>query len=84
MNETSVFGDLEFMTGVIARDKFNAFEVMLWRISRGNLFVRAEEFDTNEPFEVPIDEEQARNKFVFVILFHGENLKERVEKICEG
>lgn len=39
------------MAGVIERERVPAFERMLWRISRGNVFLRQAELD--EPLEDP-------------------------------
>lgn len=44
-------GRLGFVAGVIQRDKVPGFERMLWRISRGNVFLRQAELD--EPLEDP-------------------------------
>lgn len=42
-------GQLGFMAGVINREKIISFETMMWRVSRGNVFVR--KTDIEEPFE---------------------------------
>ncbi len=34
-----------FITGVILRDKFNSFEKVLWRVLRGNLFMKHAEIE---------------------------------------
>lgn len=44
-------GRLGFVAGVIQRERVPAFERMLWRISRGNVFLRQAELD--EPLEDP-------------------------------
>lgn len=44
-------GRLGFVAGVIQRERVPAFERMLWRISRGNVFLRQAELDT--PLEDP-------------------------------
>jgi V-type H+-transporting ATPase subunit a len=36
---------LGFLAGVIDRDKVPPFELMLWRICRGNVFLRTAEID---------------------------------------
>lgn len=38
-------GRLEFVAGVIERERMPGFERMLWRISRGNVFLRQAELD---------------------------------------
>lgn len=42
-------GPLDFVIGLIARDKFMAFERMLYRVSRGNIFIRRHEVE--QPFK---------------------------------
>ncbi|KAF3426302.1 hypothetical protein E2986_13346 [Frieseomelitta varia] len=44
-------GRLEFVAGVINRERVPSFERMLWRISRGNVFLRQAELD--KPLEDP-------------------------------
>lgn len=72
---------LDFVVGVMSRERFLGFERMLWRISRGNIFVRQHEID--ETFKDPRTK-QDMHKLVFVLFFQGEQLRRRVRKICEG
>ncbi|KAL6727024.1 hypothetical protein Aduo_008939 [Ancylostoma duodenale] len=72
---------LRFVAGVIRRERLPAFERLLWRACRGNVFLRTSEIDdvlndtvTGEPV----------NKTVFIIFFQGDQLKTKVKKICEG
>ncbi|KJH46968.1 V-type ATPase subunit family protein [Dictyocaulus viviparus] len=72
---------LSFVAGVIRRERLPAFERLLWRACRGNVFLRTSEIDdvlndtvTGEPV----------NKTVFIIFFQGDQLKTKVKKICEG
>ncbi|GMS88009.1 hypothetical protein PENTCL1PPCAC_10184, partial [Pristionchus entomophagus] len=72
---------LRFVAGVIQRERIPAFERLLWRACRGNVFLRHSEIDdvlndtaTGEPI----------NKSVFIIFFQGDQLKTKVKKICEG
>ncbi|KAI6217890.1 hypothetical protein M3Y95_01191100 [Aphelenchoides besseyi] len=72
---------LKFVAGVIQRERLPAFERLLWRACRGNVFLRQSEItesliDTASGISV--------NKSVFIIFFQGEQLKSRVRKICEG
>jgi hypothetical protein len=48
--------DLSFIAGVIPRDKVPTFELMLWRICRGNVFLRTAEIEgsTEDPTTVCI------------------------------
>lgn len=47
----SIRGRLGFVAGVIKRERVPAFERMLWRISRGNVFLRQSEIE--KPLEDP-------------------------------
>ncbi|CAH1276403.1 unnamed protein product [Diabrotica balteata] len=72
---------LGFVAGVILRERIPAFERMLWRACRGNVFLRQAEIET--PLEDPASGDQVY-KSVFIIFFQGDQLKTRVKKICEG
>ncbi|XP_034944898.1 V-type proton ATPase 116 kDa subunit a isoform X2 [Chelonus insularis] len=74
-------GRLEFVAGVVNRERVPAFERMLWRISRGNVFLRQAEL------EKPLEDPNTGNgiyKTVFVAFFQGEQLKSRIKKVCAG
>ena len=73
---------LGFVAGVILRERLPAFERMLWRACRGNVFLRQAEIE--DPLEDPQAGSDEVYKSVFVIFFQGEQLKSRVKKICEG
>ncbi|KAK0090199.1 hypothetical protein PV325_002269 [Microctonus aethiopoides] len=72
---------LGFVAGVILRERIPAFERMLWRACRGNVFLRQAEIES--PLEDPSTSDQVY-KSVFIIFFQGDQLKTRVKKICEG
>ncbi|KAK0168351.1 hypothetical protein PV327_002163 [Microctonus hyperodae] len=72
---------LGFVAGVILRERIPAFERMLWRACRGNVFLRQAEIES--PLEDPSTSDQVF-KSVFIIFFQGDQLKTRVKKICEG
>lgn len=42
-------GHLEFIAGVINRDRLHNFERMLWRVCRGNIYFTS--FDIEDPLE---------------------------------
>uniref|UniRef100_A0A669ESY8 V-type proton ATPase subunit a n=1 Tax=Oreochromis niloticus TaxID=8128 RepID=A0A669ESY8_ORENI len=60
-----------FVAGVIGRERIPNFERMLWRVCRGNVLVMFPQGDQV-------------HKSVFIIFFQGDQLKNRVKKICEG
>lgn len=69
-------GNLNFVAGVVNRSRAPGFERMLWRVSRGNVFIRRA--DIEEPFADP--------KTVYILLFDKDRQIEDVEfsrvKIC--
>ncbi|XP_014220358.1 V-type proton ATPase 116 kDa subunit a-like isoform X1 [Trichogramma pretiosum] len=74
-------GRLEFVAGMINRERMPAFERMLWRISRGNVFLR------QTSLEKPLEDPSTGNeiyKTAFVAFFQGEQLKSRITKVCNG
>ncbi|XP_049635020.1 V-type proton ATPase 116 kDa subunit a 1 isoform X6 [Suncus etruscus] len=72
---------LGFVAGVINRERIPTFERMLWRVCRGNVFLR--QADIENPLEDPVTGDYV-HKSVFIIFFQGDQLKNRVKKICEG
>ncbi|TMW43811.1 hypothetical protein DOY81_011109 [Sarcophaga bullata] len=79
--ESKQRGQLGFVAGVIKLEKFFAFERMLWRIGRGNIFVKRSDLsgmvkdpETGHPLL----------KTIFVAFFQGEQLKQRIKKICQA
>uniref|UniRef100_A0A668SK58 V-type proton ATPase subunit a n=1 Tax=Oreochromis aureus TaxID=47969 RepID=A0A668SK58_OREAU len=72
---------LGFVAGVIGRERIPNFERMLWRVCRGNVFLK--QADIEDPLEDPTTGDQV-HKSVFIIFFQGDQLKNRVKKICEG
>ena len=69
------------MAGVISRERVVAFERLLWRACRGNVFFKHTEIDEALPDPSSGD---TLFKSVFIIFFQGDQLKSRVKKICEG
>lgn len=49
-NEKSEEVSLDYIVGVVPREKFSFFEKMLWRVSRGNVFLKRSDL------EIPIKE----------------------------
>ena len=85
IDEDKQFGDLEYMTGVIPLEKLMPFELLIWRLSRGNAFVRSDEINPSDYDEhSPLEDKQAPNKVVFIILFQGETIRSKIEKIVTG
>lgn len=73
--------NIGFVAGVIAREKIAAFERILWRTLRGNLYMRQSEIP--EPIADPTTHEQV-DKNVFVIFAHGKEIIAKIRKISES
>lgn len=81
-NEPSVAGgQLGFVAGVIPRERVAGFERLLWRACRGNVFFKQAEIDN---LLLDPSTGDMTKKCVFIVFFQGEQLKNRVKKICEG
>ncbi|XP_069618937.1 V-type proton ATPase 116 kDa subunit a 4 [Ranitomeya imitator] len=74
-------GKLGFTAGVIGRERMASFERLLWRVCRGNIYLKYSELDT--ALEDPVTKEEVK-KNVFIIFYQGDQLKQKIRKICEG
>ncbi|VDM48787.1 unnamed protein product [Toxocara canis] len=81
ITESNKYMFVRFVAGVIQRERLPAFERLLWRACRGNVFLRQSEITEQLSDAVTGD---PINKTVFIIFFQGDQLKTRVKKICEG
>ncbi|PAV57452.1 hypothetical protein WR25_17451 [Diploscapter pachys] len=72
---------LRFVTGVIQRERLPAFEKLLWRVCRGNAFLKTADIDDDG--SSPNSSESA-DRAVFIIFFQGEQLHIKIRKICES
>lgn len=73
--------NIGFVAGVIPRDRIGAFERILWRTLRGNLYMNQSEIP--EPVVDPATNEETR-KNVFVIFAHGKHIISKIRKISES
>ncbi|XP_070280090.1 V-type proton ATPase 116 kDa subunit a 4 isoform X3 [Myotis yumanensis] len=74
-------GKLGFTAGVINRERMASFERLLWRVCRGNIYLKFSEMDT--VLEDPVTKEEMK-KNMFIIFYQGEQLRQKIRKICEG
>uniref|UniRef100_A0A672QT08 V-type proton ATPase subunit a n=1 Tax=Sinocyclocheilus grahami TaxID=75366 RepID=A0A672QT08_SINGR len=81
VNEVRRCEEMDRKLRVIGRERIPTFERMLWRVCRGNVFLR--QADIEDPLEDPATGDHV-HKSVFIIFFQGDQLKNRVKKICEG
>lgn len=73
--------NIGFVAGVIPRERIAAFERILWRTLRGNLYMNQSEIP--EPIVNPENNEETR-KNVFVIFAHGQEIISKIRKISES
>ncbi|KNE58695.1 hypothetical protein AMAG_04249 [Allomyces macrogynus ATCC 38327] len=70
-----------FVAGVLDRKKALAFERILWRALRGNLYLKSAEIE--EPITDPTTDEQVY-KNVFVIFAHGNETLHKIRRLSES
>lgn len=73
--------NIGFVAGVIPRERIAAFERILWRTLRGNLYMNQSEIP--EPIVNPETNEET-SKNVFVIFAHGKEIINKIRKISES
>ncbi|CAD5215997.1 unnamed protein product [Bursaphelenchus xylophilus] len=73
-------GDLNFIAGVIRRDRVAAFERVIWRMCHGMVYVRTADIEPEENAPFKEDAKYA----VFLLFFSSFKLKEKVYKVCDG
>ncbi|KAK5073121.1 H(+)-transporting V0 sector ATPase subunit a [Lithohypha guttulata] len=73
--------NIGFVSGVIPRERLAAFERILWRTLRGNLYMNQSEIP--DAIINPEDNEEVR-KNVFVIFAHGKEIIAKIRKISES
>lgn len=73
--------NIGFVAGVIPRSRIAAFERILWRTLRGNLYMNQSEIP--KPIIDPTNNEEI-HKNVFVIFAHGKEVIAKIRKISES
>ncbi|KAF1957075.1 vacuolar ATP synthase-like protein 98 kDa subunit [Byssothecium circinans] len=73
--------NIGFVAGVIPRERIAAFERILWRTLRGNLYMNQSEIP--EPIINPETNEET-SKNVFIIFAHGKEIIAKIRKISES
>ncbi|MCJ1250140.1 H(+)-transporting V0 sector ATPase subunit a [Trapelia coarctata] len=73
--------NIGFVAGVIPRERIAAFERILWRTLRGNLYMNQSEIP--ESIIDPTNNEET-HKNVFVIFAHGKEIIAKIRKISES
>ncbi|KAI4300056.1 hypothetical protein L6164_033474 [Bauhinia variegata] len=72
---------LGFLTGLVPREKSMTFERILFRATRGNVFLR--QAVVQDPVTDPVSGEKIE-KNVFVAFYSGEKAKAKILKICDA
>ncbi|CAJ2679343.1 unnamed protein product [Trifolium pratense] len=72
---------LGFLAGLVPREKSVAFERILFRATRGNVFLR--QTAVENPVTDPVSGEKTE-KNVFVVFYAGEKVKGKILKICDA
>jgi len=71
---------LGFVAGVIPQEKISAFERVLFRATRGNMFLKQAAVGS----VVDPSSGEKMEKSVFMVFFAGENARAKILKICEA
>ncbi|KAL0852234.1 hypothetical protein ABMA28_000452 [Loxostege sticticalis] len=74
-------GQLYVTMGLVARSRCYSFEMMLWRVSRGNIYFRRAVED--KIIKDPQTGLEVR-KVAFIAICQGEELNIRTQKVCNG
>ncbi|XP_068619080.1 V-type proton ATPase 116 kDa subunit a1-like [Battus philenor] len=79
--EHGIGGRLVIISGVVQRSRSFPFEMMLWRVSRGNIYYRQATEDA-----ILLDPATGKEirKVAFLAICQGEQLSTRMEKVCTG
>ncbi len=72
---------LGFVSGLVPREKLSSFERVLFRATRGNMFLKQASIDV-----AVIDPQTGEKveKVVFTIFFAGDRAKTKILKICDA
>ncbi|KAG6761569.1 hypothetical protein POTOM_034797 [Populus tomentosa] len=81
LNESSKQVKLGFITGLVPKEKSMPFERIIFRATRGNVYIR--QAAVEEPVVDPVSGEKVE-KNVFVVFYSGEKAKTKILKICEA
>jgi len=74
---------LGFITGVVPHRNILSFERILWRLTRGNLYMKHSTF-MSPIASTTTTEVEHEEKDVFIIFYQGDRAETRIRKICEA
>lgn len=72
---------MDFVMGVVNEDKFDQFQSLLFRTTRGKIYMR--DSDVEEKLVDPTSGKEAKKK-VFLVLSSGSISRLKIQKICES
>lgn len=72
---------ISFLAGTIPLIKVEAFERLIWRISRGTVLLRTSNIEF--PLEDPATGDEIL-KATFFAFFQGDTLRVKIRKVCEA
>ncbi|KAJ6392236.1 hypothetical protein OIU77_026067 [Salix suchowensis] len=72
---------LGFISGLVAREKSMAFERILFRATRGNVFLKQSVLENAVVDPMSGDKVE---KNVFIVFYSGERAKNKILKLCDG
>ncbi|KAG5239015.1 hypothetical protein OIU77_029010 [Salix suchowensis] len=81
LNDQSKQVKLGFITGLVPKEKSMPFERIIFRATRGNVYIKLAAVE--EPVVDPVSGEKVE-KNVFVVFYSGEKAKTKILKICEA
>lgn len=71
-----------FYTGAVKRDKFFAFNTVLWRSLRGNMLIKYAELE--DKIRDPSSFGDLVHKTVFIVFYQGERAQLKIKRICDS
>ncbi|KAH8965156.1 hypothetical protein BDL97_04G103800 [Sphagnum fallax] len=79
--DPSKHGNLGFITGAVSRSKFVTFERIIFRATRGNMFLKSAAIE--QPIIDPATGDKIE-KTVFIVFFAGDWSRIKITKICDA
>ncbi|CAK9875161.1 unnamed protein product [Sphagnum jensenii] len=79
--DPSKHGNLGFITGAVSRSKFVTFERIIFRATRGNMFLKSAAIE--QPIIDPATGDKIE-KTVFIVFFAGNWSRIKITKICDA
>jgi V-type H+-transporting ATPase subunit a len=72
---------LSTIVGSIPRERAGVFERVLWRVTRGNIFIKSVDLDA-DVYDPQTDDYVTKN--AFLVLTQSQNAEDKIRKLCES